>query len=65
METFINTATKKYNENSNNQRFGQFLMNELWDARPDLYKKITGTSNDCFYQDSHVPGFYAWLTANW
>ena len=33
-------------------RFGQAMMNELFLDFPDVYAKIAGTDDDCFYEDS-------------
>lgn len=39
-------------------RKGQNLMNALYELNPDLYKQITGTEADCFYQDKNIPKFW-------
>lgn len=39
-------------------RKGQNLMNALYELNPDLYKQITGTEADCFYQDKNIHKFW-------
>ena len=43
-------------------RLGQSYMNALHDLRPDLYKEITETENDCFYDDDKIINFINFLT---
>lgn len=38
------------------QRRGQALMNGLRIQAPELYEILTGSPNDCFYDDSKVAG---------
>lgn len=35
-------------------RYGQILMNELYNVLPDKYHEITGTEHDCFYNDDNI-----------
>lgn len=42
-------------------RYGQSLMNALWELHPELYKQITATEHDCFYIDSVIPKFLTYL----
>jgi hypothetical protein len=35
-------------------RYGQSLMNVLFEMWPDKYREITGTDDDCFYDDATV-----------
>lgn len=39
-------------------REGQSFMSALNEINPDLYKEITGTDADCFYDDSKTPEFF-------
>jgi hypothetical protein len=39
-------------------REGQSLMNALGEINFSLYKEITGTENDPFYQDERIPAFF-------
>lgn len=43
------------------QRKGQAMMNALWDAAPELYADISGTSKDCFHRDDQVFAFRDYL----
>jgi hypothetical protein len=40
------------------QRRGQAYMNALRFIRPDLYDKLTGSVDDCFYRDDRLDGFF-------
>lgn len=42
-------------------REGQSYMNALAEINPELYKKITGTEADCFYDDKKIPSFFDML----
>lgn len=46
-------------------RGGQTYMNLLYDARPDLYRKVSGTDFDAFQLDSRIPALMVWLEKNW
>lgn len=35
-------------------RYGQILMNELYNVWPDKYHEITGSEYDCFYNDDNI-----------
>lgn len=39
-------------------RKGQSLMNALSDIDHELYKKLTNTDADCFYDDAIIPLFW-------
>lgn len=39
---------------SNQLRYGQTIMNVLYDVWPEKYNEITGTDFDCFYTNSLV-----------
>jgi hypothetical protein len=39
-------------------REGQSLMNSLFDVNPILYKEITGSEFDCFYDDKKISAFW-------
>jgi len=36
------------------ERTGQALMNALWEVRPNIHTAITGTPDDCFYEDARI-----------
>jgi hypothetical protein len=47
------------------QRYGQHLMNNLFNVRRDLYDLIDGTDYDCFYYNNRVNDTLAFLSENW
>jgi hypothetical protein len=47
--------------NGGNLRLGQSYMNALHKIRADLYKSITATDNDCFYEDNKIVNFITYL----
>jgi len=47
------------------ERKGQYLMNSLYVFWPEEYKRITGTNNDCFYNDSLIPNTLKHLEEVW
>ena len=42
-------------------RYGQAMINSLHDIRPDLYQRVTGTENDCFYNDNKIINLIGFL----
>ena len=47
-------------------RWGQFLVNEISVARPDLGIQLTSDKEyDCFYRNDKVPAFFEWAERNW
>lgn len=48
-------------------RRGQFAVNLLYDHRPDLYIKVTTTTEyiDPYYHDIRIPQFLTWVGENW
>lgn len=53
-EQFLDKTDKFYYDHEFELRHGQSVMNILYKVRPDLYKKITQTDLDCFYDDGIV-----------
>ena len=53
----------KYFDNLPSMRTGQALMNGLYQFRPDLYDRITGTQYDPFYDehDGKIPSTVLFL----
>jgi hypothetical protein len=43
------------NYNTGHLRLGQSYMNALGDINIDLYKEVTATEYDCFYNDDNNP----------
>jgi len=64
-EQFLQKADNFYHENELELRYGQSIMNILYNVRPDLYKKITQTDLDCFYDDSVVKYTLEYLEKQW
>ena len=50
---------------SNRWRYGQSLMNVLWQTYPDKYEDIIGTEYDCFYSNEIVPKTLKKLKEEW
>lgn len=46
-------------------RYGQSLMNKLFEIRPEKYTEITGTEIDCFYSDEKSERTLHYLENNW
>lgn len=46
-------------------RYGQILMNTLSEFDPDMYKRITGTDYDCFYDNAKVDILLDKLSDEW
>lgn len=46
-------------------RAGQALMNMLFDVKPEMYKYITNTVHDCFYQDAKIDDCLKFIKQNW
>jgi len=53
-EQFLDNVDKFYYENEFELRHGQCIMNILYRVRSDLYKDITQTDLDCFYDDATI-----------
>lgn len=48
-----------------NLRMGQILMNYLYEVWPTQYKRITGTTSDCFYDDTLIGNTLELLEREW
>jgi hypothetical protein len=64
-EQFLDKVDKFYYENEFELRYGQSIMNRLYQVRPDLYKNITQTDLDCFYDDGIVIFTLNYLEKYW
>jgi len=64
-EQFLNCADKIYNENENELRYGQTIMNVLYQVWPEKYKEISGGDYDCFYDDDTVKFALDYLEKVW
>lgn len=50
---------------ANQWRYGQTVMNVLYDAWPEKYKELTGSEYDCFYSNSNVESTLGKLEKEW
>lgn len=62
---FVAATFAKMPSRNPHLRMGQFLMNELYEVRPDLRNQILNTVYDCFYQDSKMVKALEFLADNW
>ena len=46
-------------------RYGQYIMNELYNIWPEKYAQITGSDTDCFYNNSKVELTLTKLEKEW
>lgn len=60
--TLVEKVQKGAMNLQSSQRRGQALMNSLHGINPDLYKQISYTEADCFYDDKKIPNFLAKLS---
>jgi predicted nucleotide-binding protein (sugar kinase/HSP70/actin superfamily) len=67
-DTFLNhqAARSRGKIKAENQwRYGQTVMNVLWEVWPEKHKQIQGTDLDCFYCNSTVDLALDHLEKNW
>ena len=64
-EQFLDKVDKFYYDYEFELRHGQSIMNVLYKVRPDLYKKITQTDLDCFYDDGIIQFTLDYLEKTW
>lgn len=50
---------------SNQWRYGQTLMNVLWQTHRDKYEGIVGTEYDCFYTNTKIDKTLQKLKEEW
>ena len=66
MKSYFDFVTKIDQEyHTGSLRYGQILMNVLYDTWPSKYKEITNTNLDCFYDDSRVDAVLDKLSKEW
>ena len=56
-DTFLNHQAARSNgkiKAANQWRYGQTVMNVLWEVWPNKYREIQGSDFDCFYTNSTV-----------
>jgi len=59
-DNFLQEANRSYSVDHQNQRYGQFMMNYLWNHHPDLYTQVPDDA-DCFYLDFKFNDFVNWI----
>lgn len=64
-EQYVAYAEEYYRENVRHQRKGQAYMNCLFAANERLYRDLTGTSLDPFYNDDILYEFADYALENW
>jgi hypothetical protein len=64
-EQFLNRVDKVYYENEFELRYGQTIMNVLYQIWPDQHKKIIRTDLDCFYDDGTTKSTLEYLEKVW
>jgi hypothetical protein len=64
-EEFVQKVDVFYHVNQPHMRYGQSIMNMLYQSRPDLYETIKGTDFDCFYDNSTVAFTLNHLETTW
>ena len=65
LEEFMIKVDRFYHDNEPKMRYGQTIMNMLYQVWPDWYNKITGTDLDCFYDDGIVRFTLEYLKKEW
>lgn len=46
------TKVDSYHNDNKSLRYGQTIINVLYEVWPEKYKELIGTDHDCFYDDS-------------
>lgn len=64
-EQFLDKVDLFYYDHEFELRHGQSVMNILYKVRPDLYKKISQTDLDCFYDDGILRLTLDYLEKTW
>jgi hypothetical protein len=64
-EQFLNRVDKVYYENEFELRYGQTIMNVLYQVWPEKYKEISNGDYDCFYDDRTVKSTLDYLEKVW
>jgi hypothetical protein len=64
-EQFLHIVDKSYDDHSFEWRYGQTLMNVLFEIWPDKYRQLTYTYNDCFYDDRMIDKVKEKLRQEW
>lgn len=64
-EYFLRLVDDMFWNHKPHLRYGQSLMNVLYDIWPEKYSSITGTDLDCFYDDGTVILLIEHLEKTW
>ena len=64
-QQFLNKVDNTYNDHPFVLRYGQTIMNILYEVWPEKYKQITGGQYDCFYDDGAVKYTLDLLEKSW
>ena len=62
---FLQLVDVTYNHYSFELRYGQTIMNILYDTWPDKYNELKGSDYDCFYDDGSVKLTLVKLEQEW
>ena len=54
----VDTIAKFMRKSHPELREGQSLMVALFEINPNLFKEISGSVFDCFYDDKKIPAFW-------
>lgn len=63
-DCFLDTVVLIH-KNHKELRYGQSLMNHLYLVWPEKYNEISGTDDDCFYNDAKAPQIMQKLREDW
>lgn len=66
-EEFLQTVDNKFHSSSykSQLRYGQYIMNELYNIWPEKYAQLTNSDLDCFYDNGIVRLTLDDLEKNW
>jgi hypothetical protein len=64
-QQFLNKVDNTYNAHPFELRYGQTVMNVLYDIWPEKHKEIIGSDYDCFYDDGTVRFTLDYLQKAW
>lgn len=64
---FLQLIDNKFNSATYKEqlRYGQYVMNELYNIWPEKHKEIIGSDYDCFYDDTLVQATLFKLEKEW
>lgn len=62
---FVLDATRYYDANKADYRFGQAVYNRLVQVRPDIANKLVGTELDPYYKTSVTTNVWEFIHSNW